>query len=1461
MPSSSSAPQSRLAALSSSLASSPRSPAAAHHAPRVLLGHLKADDVRLPVYEPADSQRLPSAREGVTLDGEDEVVMREMRWCMQKWELKQDLFLLSSPGPFTRRLALTFLALLNQPYEYVALHRDVGETEIKQGREIRKGGRLEYTDSAAVRAMKEGKVLILDGIERCERGVLPLLNNALENREMNLEDGTHIVSSARYDLMVRNGDDTTGFVPCHPDFRVIALGCPVPPYPGLPIDPPFRSRFQARYLDPVEASKVMARQELRRLRENGGKSEDEVGRVEEVVRRVGEVVEVVQVKREMQAKMASGISTDTAADIPLFPQTALLRLVRFLSVFPPPQDPLTVTPAQFYGLLLTLHPTLAHASPAARRALEGALKDAGFPPSWYEGLGELDYPTEAAKSEDGIFGWRLQEIKPSGKDDRTALLTFRRDGCKDVTVPVAAGPLPFAAFPPSSTDDLHITPRFTHLLTSLFQLHALSSFDISFVPSLPQTSSSSGSTSLVLTTFASFLGYDLEALHLYKELSGRELWMRRVTNGSFAAAGGEGGEGGTTGWEPSALVQGAKDGRLVWLEGVDTLGPTLASLGRLFSDREGELWEGRRLTLGSAAEAGTSDGLLDFIHPSFRIITTSTHASPPSYWLTESLSASLAALPSLPMPPSEERALLLSTGCPPPLVDALEAFALRYREVTAVEGSKARRLGTASLVRIGRRLARFPGESVRTLLERTLLTEFLPATEREQVRGLMEDVGLREEELKFYPPVVVGESSLTFTTPGEEGERAIPLFDQQASDPAGAPHVPFMESYHDNSQQTRLMLDIATDLTLLDQHVLLLGPQGSGKNKIVDRLLMLLRRPREYIQLHRDSTTTSLLFQVALEGGVVRYNESPLLKAVRYGRAIVIDEVDKAPPPVVAALASLASRGEMSLPDGRRIRPASRPSAASSETDILVHPNFRLILLANRPGFPFLGNPFLQVLGDTFSCYAVVNPDGESELRVLQQLAPELDEELLSKLVRAFQDLRVEFDKGTLSYPFSLRELLSLTRHLRRFPTEPLTQALRSIFDFDVHSAATLDSLRDVLRKHRLGVDRVGIDAVRGEGGEGLAEGKEKAKVIEYEPKGSTELSGPKEGKHDDKEHSGGNTWAGGTGGRDTAGLGGRGGYKRLYKGGNIKQVSSALKADVPDEIKDRARDMARQELAEKLKQLDMTSGQASIYSRYHDAVAAHVHQLTAFFENLEAKEEERIWLKRQIDGELDESRLSEGLTGEATVYKRRGTEKPDLGQPQLKPKRIRFVFDVSASMYRNQFDGRLARSLEAALMIMESFDRLSSAGKQKYDLDITGHSGEDAEIVLVERGKLPNNAGDLFKVIEKMSMVSQYCWPGDETIHALEKSIDHVAEADADDNIVIAISDANFERYNITAEDIRRALNRNSKVRTSLVAIGEGAESEWLPRALPGKAWRVRETSDIARTLRAILGQQLGGL
>jgi hypothetical protein len=71
--------------------------------------------------------------------------------------------------------------MINAEYEYIALHRDVGETELKQGREIRAGGNLVYVDSPAVRAVKHGRLLILEGIEKAERGIMPVsLRSALK---------------------------------------------------------------------------------------------------------------------------------------------------------------------------------------------------------------------------------------------------------------------------------------------------------------------------------------------------------------------------------------------------------------------------------------------------------------------------------------------------------------------------------------------------------------------------------------------------------------------------------------------------------------------------------------------------------------------------------------------------------------------------------------------------------------------------------------------------------------------------------------------------------------------------------------------------------------------------------------------------------------------------------------------------------------------------------------------------------------------------------------------------------------------------------------------------------------------------------------------------------------------------------------------------------------------------------
>ena len=72
----------------------------------------------------------------------------------------------------------------------------------------------------------------------------------------------------------------------------------------------------------------------------------------------------------------------------------------------------------------------------------------------------------------------------------------------------------------------------------------------------------------------------------------------------------------------------------------------------------------------------------------------------------------------------------------------------------------------------------------------------------------------------------------------------------------------------------------------------------------------------------------------------------------------------------------------------------------------------------------------------------------------------------------------------------------------------------------------------------------------------------------------------------------GGSNWAGGTGGSNTAGLGGRGGPYRLDRGHKVHQVSDEAKAEVSDEAKAIAREMAEKALEDKLREIDMSEGE-----------------------------------------------------------------------------------------------------------------------------------------------------------------------------------------------------------------------------------------------------------------------------
>jgi len=352
----------------------------------------------------------------------------------------------------------------------------------------------------------------------------------------------------------------------------------------------------------------------------------------------------------------------------------------------------------------------------------------------------------------------------------------------------------------------------------------------------------------------------------------------------------------------------------------------------------------------------------------------------------------------------------------------------------------------------------------------------------------------------------------------------------------------------------------------------------------------------------------------------------------------------------------------------------------------------------------------------------------------------------------------------------------------------------------------------------------------------------------------NNEAKGPKRGKEDpdNAPHHGGNTWAGGTGGSDTAGLGGKGGPYRLDKGHDVHQVSDEAKRDVPDHIKKAARELAQKEFQRRLEEIKMTPNEAVAYKAAREKVSKWIQQMRVIFQSADAKNKERVWKKHQVQGDLDDRKLVDAASGSKTIYKRRAEEDSAFFHQNL-PKRVILLCDCSGSMYRfNGLDGRLDRMQETALLLMEG---LAGVGGHKFDYEIVGHSGEELAIPLVEFGKPPKSDKKRLEVMLKIHAHAQFCMSGDNTLRATKLAIEKVLEQPGDDYFVLVVSDANFRRYGIRPSEFREHLLHPRVNVHGIFLASMFDEAKYLNQSLPpGKTHICLDNSRLPLIIRQIL-------
>ena len=173
--------------------------------------------------------------------------------------------------------------------------------------------------------------------------------------------------------------------------------------------------------------------------------------------------------------------------------------------------------------------------------------------------------------------------------------------------------------------------------------------------------------------------------------------------------------------------------------------------------------------------------------------------------------------------------------------------------------------------------------------------------------------------------------------------------------------------------------------------LLLKGPTGCGKTRLVEHMAARLGRPLITVSGHDDLGAADLTGRFLIEGGDTRWVDGPLTRAVREGAIFYLDEVVEARKDITVVLHPLA--------DDRRVLPLDRNGEL-----IPAAPGFMLVLSYN-PGYQHLLKGLKPSTRQRFVALSLNYPTPALEQRIVQ-LESGCSAAVAEQLVRLAQALR-----------------------------------------------------------------------------------------------------------------------------------------------------------------------------------------------------------------------------------------------------------------------------------------------------------------------------------------------------------------------------------------------------------------------------------------------------------------------